>query len=239
MSVHHWGAERTFKSEQAFLRALPDVSDNGIITSVYISHIEGIDHADLYNFAKSYRGKSESVWNRLPMVVMKPERPPMESMDKGGLGITPNKKTLETYSTKTGVLESYSAGYIRKHPPTRPPSEEGTSRRLHFLESQGCPPNCAAIQYSDMVQCPCGLAWDTNDPKPPLCPRNQEIAAKALGIAAQSRSPEELRQALQRLSPLYSTLPAPGWGRLIDRGGHIFLGIILGAVSLYLAWSLI
>lgn len=29
---------------------------------------------------------------------------------------------------------------------------------------------CRARQYSDQMQCPCGLAWDMNDPDPPQCP---------------------------------------------------------------------
>lgn len=29
---------------------------------------------------------------------------------------------------------------------------------------------CEARQYSDQMQCgPCGLAWDVNDPDPPIC----------------------------------------------------------------------
>lgn len=30
---------------------------------------------------------------------------------------------------------------------------------------------CGARQYSDQMLCECGLAWDTNDPEPPACPR--------------------------------------------------------------------
>lgn len=29
---------------------------------------------------------------------------------------------------------------------------------------------CKARQYSDQMQCLCGLAWDVNDPEPPHCP---------------------------------------------------------------------
>lgn len=29
--------------------------------------------------------------------------------------------------------------------------------------------NCKARQYSDQMQCVCGLAWDVNDPEPPEC----------------------------------------------------------------------
>lgn len=33
-------------------------------------------------------------------------------------------------------------------------------------------PRCQVRQYSDMMSCSaCGLAWDTNDPDPPRCPR--------------------------------------------------------------------
>jgi hypothetical protein len=30
--------------------------------------------------------------------------------------------------------------------------------------------HCQAKQYSDQMQCACGLAWDMNDPEPPECP---------------------------------------------------------------------
>lgn len=33
--------------------------------------------------------------------------------------------------------------------------------------------NCMARQYSDQMQCQCGLAWDVNDPEPPECPRHK------------------------------------------------------------------
>lgn len=29
--------------------------------------------------------------------------------------------------------------------------------------------SCKARQYSDQMQCPCGLAWDAGDPDPPRC----------------------------------------------------------------------
>lgn len=36
----------------------------------------------------------------------------------------------------------------------------------------GRPPSvCGAYQCSDQMLCPCGLAWDVNDPEPPRCPR--------------------------------------------------------------------
>lgn len=31
------------------------------------------------------------------------------------------------------------------------------------------PVECKARQYSDQMQCECGLTWDTNDPDPPPC----------------------------------------------------------------------
>ena len=34
---------------------------------------------------------------------------------------------------------------------------------------------CDAIQYSDQMQCVCGLAWDVNDPEPPIC---SKVAAR-------------------------------------------------------------
>jgi len=34
---------------------------------------------------------------------------------------------------------------------------------------------CFARQYSDQMQCSCGLAWDVNDPDPPVC-RSQAVA---------------------------------------------------------------
>ena len=35
---------------------------------------------------------------------------------------------------------------------------------------------CKARQYSDQMQCPCGLAWDVNDPEPPHCPEGARNA---------------------------------------------------------------
>lgn len=39
---------------------------------------------------------------------------------------------------------------------------------------------CDARQYSDQMQCSCGLAWDVNDPEPPMCGK------KAIGNATLS-----------------------------------------------------
>lgn len=33
---------------------------------------------------------------------------------------------------------------------------------------------CLARQYSDQMQCACGLAWDMNDPDPPECPQERQ-----------------------------------------------------------------
>lgn len=35
---------------------------------------------------------------------------------------------------------------------------------------------CMSIGYSDTVTCRCGLAWDLNDPDPPICPATQKPA---------------------------------------------------------------
>lgn len=32
------------------------------------------------------------------------------------------------------------------------------------------PKECRAKQYSDSMDCDCGLKWDVNDPHPPACP---------------------------------------------------------------------
>jgi len=41
---------------------------------------------------------------------------------------------------------------------------------LDPFEPDGPPAaNCRAYQMSDQMVCPCGLAWDVNDPEPPVC----------------------------------------------------------------------
>lgn len=37
---------------------------------------------------------------------------------------------------------------------------------------------CRARQYSDQMQCPCGLTWDVNDVDPPLCPEREKAEKK-------------------------------------------------------------
>lgn len=37
---------------------------------------------------------------------------------------------------------------------------------------------CRARQYSDQMQCPCGLTWDVNDMDPPLCPEREKAVKK-------------------------------------------------------------
>jgi hypothetical protein len=122
---------------------------------------------------------------------------------------------------------------------------------------------CDAAQFSDMMVCPCGLRWDVNDPQPPLCPyeranlfrrtyepitpqeaeqivaeyQKSTIAAKAAGIVAQPLKPYQVRQAARRLSALYSTSYEAPTARLMDRGGILFVSIVMAAVALYLTWS--
>jgi hypothetical protein len=44
----------------------------------------------------------------------------------------------------------------------------------HHVTGRLTIPRCKARQYSDQMQCPCGLAWDVNDPEPPTCPNTEE-----------------------------------------------------------------
>lgn len=52
---------------------------------------------------------------------------------------------------------------------------------------------CDARQYSDQMQCPCGLAWDVNDPDPPSCPEDGK-PAPASGM------PEYVKQQIEALT---------------------------------------
>lgn len=51
--------------------------------------------------------------------------------------------------------------------------------------------NCKARQHSDQMVCPCGLAWDMNDPDPPECRQGvvakQELAAMRVVLQEPSR----------------------------------------------------
>lgn len=41
------------------------------------------------------------------------------------------------------------------------------NRALGVINKRGC----GARQHGDQMLCPCGLAWDVNDPDPPACAR--------------------------------------------------------------------
>lgn len=72
--------------------------------------------------------------------------------------------------------------------------------------------NCNARQYSDQMLCRCGLAWDMNDPEPPVCraadeapkldPRVAEKTARHVrnaGVGA--RALQRIREGLNDARP--------------------------------------
>lgn len=73
--------------------------------------------------------------------------------------------------------------------------------------------NCRARQYSDQMQCVCGLAWDVNDPDPPECPKEDRVVltgrkgpvvlwgdktARGVGAQEARRTLKQLRETLRR-----------------------------------------
>jgi hypothetical protein len=76
--------------------------------------------------------------------------------------------------------------------------------------------DCAATQHNDQMMCPCGLAWDVNDPEPPMCqaPKKKARSSNApvpdavqpverralpLGATSSSLSRERVHSHIQRL----------------------------------------
>lgn len=57
---------------------------------------------------------------------------------------------------------------------------------------------CNARQYSDQMLCSCGLAWDTNDEDPPICPEDGKPAPMS-GAGRAVGMPEEVRAQIDNL----------------------------------------
>lgn len=60
---------------------------------------------------------------------------------------------------------------------------------------------CQATQHNDQFMCPCGLAWDVNDPDPPTCPSTKQEARANSGPAHD----EQLAHQVQQERPLSSS----------------------------------
>lgn len=61
---------------------------------------------------------------------------------------------------------------------------------------------CKATQHSDQMMCPCGLAWDVNDPEPPTCKTTGQQARASGGPGAQVEQEWTERRVAPRTSSL-------------------------------------
>lgn len=70
---------------------------------------------------------------------------------------------------------------------------------------------CKATQHSDQMMCPCGLAWDVNDPEPPTCKTTGQQARASGGpgsamVAHDAQVEQEWTE--RRVAPRTSSLSA-------------------------------
>jgi len=86
---------------------------------------------------------------------------------------SPNGDTIIDYVTRLGKGSDGSIEiYVRLIA-----SQDALAARLSpklAREIVECMQRCQAVQRSDQMVChACAIAWDMNDPHPPLCPRKE------------------------------------------------------------------
>lgn len=111
----------------------------------------------------------------------------------------------------------------REHPFVRAARDTGIippERDMTKFQNAGinAMPPCKIRQWSDMTGCiteGCGLKWDTNDSRPPLCPRwavaRGKVAVPGYPSSCPSRSPLLAGSAWQFWASLIILAAAIGW----------------------------